>query len=161
MDLVCLSPQRRPFRANMRRGICLAAAGMFLCRAASGLDWPSDGPLLETPADTAGQLYRCEALPWFRRDACELAVPGLTLFEFWAMGSACFAESPRSRACISGVDKLRVMFGPGRSGRDPVPPISAAELVAIEGGCPEVRDPTERGRCLRAVAKLKALILAR
>jgi hypothetical protein len=113
----------------------------------------------ETPAAVANQIYACSAKNSAERERCIKAIPGLSAFEYLAIGYGCIALRDQSlvQRCGTGYDKLRPMF------RRDAPPealplsLTAAELFAMEAGCAELRDEGAKETCLTALRKLRML----
>jgi hypothetical protein len=142
----------------------LASAGS----PALALDFVYQGPPLETPDSTYGELVQCLTQKGAFKTApvakaiedCMTKARGLTVPEYQAMSSSCLMTTTTEthETCKAGLKKLGLSFvrgGPPVSPRE----LTAAELVAIETGCPSVADAKERDWCFSAIKKLKSLLL--
>ncbi len=136
----------------------------------AAVELQADSPPPETPDATYGEIVACLAEKGAFRmpvaafqaanEDCMSKAQGLTRFEFVGLVLGCGSiDGDKARAfCGSGVDKK---LRPGFTHGAPPPSVqelTASEFVAIESGCPSLRDP-EKARCLSGVKKLRTLLV--
>src|SRR5437879_131790 len=94
------------------RTVAIAAIGILVSSPARAPEITADGEPPETPAAVANQIYACSAKNGVERERCIDAIPGLSAFEYLAIGYGCIALRDESllRRCGAGYDKLRPLF---------------------------------------------------
>jgi hypothetical protein len=152
--------------------LILAAAACLT--GARGADFVGDSTPAENSDWIASAIDSCvydtrnSSFPWFAPSVqsvtrmCSMRVRGLTLLEYRALGMGCLAVDQRKwvfELCAEAVDKkLRPMMVPHKAPEHPVG-LTAAELAALEAGCDEVRDASDKELCHSGNRKIRDLIL--